>query len=139
MAEQPPECLRVALHALGGGDDEHGEIEGRKHALHLGGKIGVAGGVEKIVHRIPPPEIRLTGKDGNAPLALDRFRVQKGVAVIHTPPFAQRTAQVQKLLGERRLARVDVGENADGLSHGRPCPLRKPLRRNARPASSPSR
>ena len=113
VREKPPERFRVALHALGAAHDEDGVIERRKHALHLGGKIGVAGRVEKIINGVAPAKIRLSGKDGDSPLALDRLRVEEGVPVVDAPALPQSAAEVEKLLGERCFPRVDVGQDAD--------------------------
>ena len=113
VREKPPERFRVALHALSTAHDEDGVIERRKHALHLGGKIGVAGRVEKIINGVAPAKIRLSGKDGDPPLALDRLRVEEGVPVVDAPALPQSAAEVEKLLGERCFPRVDVGQDAD--------------------------
>ena len=117
MREEPPQRLRMALHALRGGHDEDGVVERRKDALRLGGEIGVSRRVEEEVRRLSPGEVRLSGEDGDAALALDRLGVEEGVAVVDAPALPQRPAEVQQLLGERRLPGVDVRENADGFSH----------------------
>ena len=70
--------------------------------------------IEQRDVRAAAVEHRLLGKDGDAALALERFGVQKGVAVIDAAERAQRARGIQKALGEGRFARVDMGEYSNG-------------------------
>ena len=84
----------MALHAVRAADDEHGVVEHLKRALHLGGEIDMAGRVEQCDVRVAAVQHRLLGEDGDAALALKRFGIQKGVAVIDAAERTQRARGV---------------------------------------------
>ena len=96
--QQAPDGLRVALHALYAADDQHGEVQHRQHALHLGGEVRVAGGVQQIVSIFAQLHHRLVGEHGDAPLPLHGMQVEEGVAVIHAAQAADCAAAVEDLL-----------------------------------------
>ena len=87
--EQPPERARVALHAIAAADDEHRVVKHRERALHLGGKVDVAGRIEQRDLRFAGGEHGLLCKDRDAALALERVGIEKGVAMVHAPELAQ--------------------------------------------------
>ena len=58
------------------------------------------------------PEGRLLAEYGDAPLALHRVGVQKGIPVIHPALAADGPCAVQKGLCQRGFARVHMGQNA---------------------------
>lgn len=61
---------------------------------------------------------RLLGKNGDAPLPLQRLRVQKGVLVVHPAQAPQGAALIQQRLRQGGLPRVHVGQYSnDQLSH----------------------
>ena len=107
--EQLPECARVPLYAVRAADDEHRVVEHLQRALHLGGEIDVAGGVKQRDMRITAIQHGLFGENGDAALALERFRVQKGISMIDTAKRAQRAGGVEQSLGEGGFARVHMG------------------------------
>ena len=88
--QQPPERAGVALHAVRAADDKDRVVEHLQGALCFGGEIDVARRIEQRDVRAAAVEHRLLGKDGDAALALERFGVQKGVAVIDAAERAQR-------------------------------------------------
>ena len=88
--QQPPERAGVALHAVRAADDKDRVVEHLQGALRFGGEIDVARRIEQRDVRAAAVEHRLLGKDGDAALALERFGVQKGVAVIDAAKRAQR-------------------------------------------------
>ena len=92
--EQPPERARVALHAVAAADDEYRVVEHRERALHLGGKVDVAGRIEQRDLRFAGGEHGLLCKDRDAALALERVGIEKGVAVVHAPEFSQRAGGI---------------------------------------------
>ena len=128
VLQQSPDGLRVALHALHAADDQHGEVQHRQHALHLRGEVHVPRRVQPVVAIRAQVHHRLVGKYGDAALPLHGMQVEKCVMMIHAPQAADCAAAVEYLLREGGLARVHVGEDADGLLHirrsGRTCARR---------------
>ena len=90
--QKAPERARVALYAVRSADDEDRVVQYRERALHLRGKVRMTRGVKKRQNRIADGEDRLLGKNRDAALALQRFGVQKGVAVIDATELSQRAA-----------------------------------------------
>ena len=88
--QQPPERAGVALHAVRAADDKDRVVEHLQGALCFGGEIDVARRIEQRDVRAAAVEHCLLGKDGDAALALERFGVQKGIAVIDAAERAQR-------------------------------------------------
>lgn len=83
----------MALHARCAADDNNGSVKHRKRALQLGRKIGMAGGVKQRERPIAHRHDRLLGKDGDAPAALQRKGIKKGVLMVNAPQCAQRARQ----------------------------------------------
>ena len=111
--QQLPQGVGVALHPVGAADDQNGAVQHLEGALHLGGEVGVAGGVQQGELRPLQGENGLLGEDGDPPLPLHGVGVQKGVLVIHPPQLFQPPAGVEQPLGQGGLARVHVGQDAD--------------------------
>ena len=121
--QQTPERLRVALHPVSAADDQDGVVHHLQRPLRLGGEIHVAGGVQQRQLGFRQPEQGLLGEYGDAPGALERVGVQKGVAVVHAPQFAQGAGAVEQGLAERGLAGVHMGQYADDQTFHRVVPL----------------
>ncbi len=115
---------RLRLDALGGVDQQHRALAGGQAAADLVGEVDVAGGVDhvqRVVGAVQPglprhPDVlRL---DGDAALALDVHPVQVlGLGL----PGIEHAGQPQHLIGQRRLAVVDVGDDrevADACGRG---------------------
>jgi hypothetical protein len=98
-------------------------VEHPQRALHLDGEVHVAGGVDdvdvvglELLLRAVPDAVRRCGLDGDALLALEVHRVHLGpdaVLAPHLVNLVDPTGVKEDTLGERRLARVDVGGDAD--------------------------
>ena len=102
-------------------------IEYAQRALHLGGEVHVAGGVDDVdallllgeklegplLHALPPFGGDGGGCDGDAALALLFHPVGRGRTVVHLADLVDHAGVEKNPLGEGRLARVDVRRNPD--------------------------
>ena len=65
-AQEPPERLRVGLHAVRCADDQDRVVQHLQGALHLGGEIHMAGGVQERDGELLRFKQGLLGEDGDA-------------------------------------------------------------------------
>jgi len=120
---------RLRLDPLRGVDDQHRPLAGGKRARHLVGEVDVPRGVDEVelvgetvggavveAHRL--------GLDGDAALALEVEGVEQ--LVLHVA-HGDGAGALQETVGERRLAVVDVRDDAEVADqvewrsgHGRP-------------------
>ena len=84
----------MALHTVAAADDEHRVIEDGERALHLGGKVDMAGGVEQRDLGCSGGEHGLLGKNGDAALTLECVGIEKGVAVVDAAELSQRAGSI---------------------------------------------
>ena len=104
---------RLGLYALPGIDHQKRTLAGRQGARHLVGKIDVTGGVDEVqevgftVTRVILKRDAL-GLDGDTALALDVHGIEH--LVLHLA-ITQAPAVLDKAIGQRRLAVVDVGDD----------------------------
>ena len=117
-----PHRLGLRLHARNGVEHGDGAVEHAQGALHLGGEVNVAGRVDDLEAVLLAavgaagvlPEARGGGgRDGHAALLLLHHPVHRRGAVVHLADLVGLARVVQNALGRRRLARVDVGHDAD--------------------------
>ena len=109
---QPPQSLRMGLHAACSADHQHRLIQHLHAALRLSGKVHMARRVQQR-HRMPlQPDLGLLGENGDAPLPLQTVGVQKAVPVIHPAQLFNFSRKVQHGLAEGGLPRVHMGHNA---------------------------
>ena len=73
----------------------------------------MARGVQQSHLQIPDGQLRLAGKDGDAPLPLQQMAVHGGTAVVHPAQLPQLTGAVEHGLGQGGFARVHMGGDAD--------------------------
>ena len=96
-------------------DDKDRAVQDAQHALHLGRKIDVTRriqqGIAPLLFTAHRGESGLFGEDRDAALLFHLVGIQKRVFVVHPARFADRACDVQKRLGQRRLARVHVGQD----------------------------
>src|SRR5690606_41853566 len=96
---------------LGGIDQHDDAIHHRQNALDLAAEIGVTGGIDDVDTGLAPLHRGAFGEDGDTALALD-------VAGIHGAfgdllVVAEGAGLLQKLVDQRGLAVVDVGDDGD--------------------------
>ena len=111
--QQPPQSAGVGLDAVGAADHQNGVVQHRQGALHLGGEVHMARGVQQRHLQIPDGQLRLAGKDGDAPLPLQQMAVHGGAAVVHPAQLPQLAGAVEHGLGQGGFARVHMGGDAD--------------------------
>ena len=133
---------RLRLHARHGAEDQHGAVEDAERPLDLDGEVDVARGVDDVDLLVVPLDGRRGRRDRDAALLLQ-------LHVVHLRAFApdllDRVALArveQDALGQRGLARVDVGRDADvadvaKVFHGRSCFSKRPPGRRFLGASRP--
>ena len=108
--QQPPQGLRVGLHAVGPADDQHRVVQNLHCPLRLGGKIRVARGVQQIHRALFQRHDGLFGKNGDPPLPLQQVGVQIAVPVIHPAQLFDLAREVQHGLRQSGLPRVHMGD-----------------------------
>ena len=106
---------RLRLDALRGVDQQHRALAGRQRARHLIGEVDVAGRVDQVQDVIgvagdPPRQPHVLRLDRDAALALDIHPVE--VLGAHRP-LVDHPGELQHPIGQRRLAVVDVGDDAE--------------------------
>jgi hypothetical protein len=125
---QPPQGPHqhpgLGLHALDGGDDQHGAVEHVQHPLHLGDEVRVAGGVDQVDGDVVDGERHHRGLDGDAALPFQGQGVGLGAALVDTADLADDPGVVQQPLGQGGLTGVDMGQDPQvECRHGASCPL----------------
>ena len=116
------ELARLRLDALARVDHHERGVHGREHAVGVLGEVLVAGGVEQVDRVAAVVELEHGRADGNAALRLELHPVRGGgalvLAVLDRAGQVDRVAVQQELLGQRRLARVGMGDDREGASAG---------------------
>ena len=117
MVQQAPEHPHLPVHAVRRADHQNGAVQNAQHALHLRGEIRVSRRIQQCIaalHVSPlRHEPRLLGEDRDASLFFHLIGIQERVAVVHAPGIPDRSRDVEQRLGERRLARVHVSQDAE--------------------------
>ena len=117
----------LRLDALRGVDHQEGALAAHQRAAHLVREVDVPGRVDQV-ELVGPPVLRGVGQadgvglDRDAALALEVHGVEDLVAEL---PRLHRPAALDEAVGERRLAVVDVGDDAEvpDVVHGPLCGL----------------
>ena len=107
---------RLRLHAAHGAQHQDRAVEHAQGALHLDGEVDVPGRVDEVDRVVAPLHVGGRRGDGDAALALEVHGVHGGadaVLALHLVDGVDLVAIVQDPLGKRRLARIDVGADAD--------------------------
>ena len=105
---------RLGLDALGGVDQQHRALAGLQRTRHLVGEVDVAGRVDQVQDVVDaidlPRQTHVLRLDGDAALALDVHPVE--VLRAHRP-LVDDAGELQHAVGQRGLAVVDVGDDAE--------------------------
>jgi hypothetical protein len=111
------ELQRARLDALGAVDDHDGEVDRRERAVGVVGEILMAGRIQQVEDVFAILERHHRGHDRDAALALDLHpvgpRLDAVLLGLHLAGELDRAAEQQQLLGQRRLARVRVGDDGE--------------------------
>ena len=108
---------RLGLHAAHGAEHQNGPVQDAQAALDFDGEIDVAGRVDQIDRGLVPLHLRGGAGDGDAAFPLQLHVVHRGAAalraVVHFLHAVDAAGVEQYPLAQGRLARVDMGRNAD--------------------------
>ena len=77
----------MSLHPISPADYEHRVVQHLQCPLHLRRKVHMTRRVEECHESIAQRKDRLLRKDRDAPGALKREGIKKGITVVHTPHF----------------------------------------------------
>ena len=108
-----PDGLGLRLDTGDAVEHRDGAVEHAQRALHLGGEVDVARGVDDVDLVVLPPAGGRGGRDGDAALLLLLHPVHRGRAVVDLTDLVGDAGVEQDALGGRRLAGIDVGHDAD--------------------------
>ena len=114
----PPYRLALRLHPLASREHDHRTVEDAQRSLHLGGEIDVAGGVDEVHRHVPPAEAHGCGVDRDPAFLLLGIEVGDGRPLVDVAEAVARLGVKEHPLGERGLAGVDVGDDADVADAG---------------------
>jgi hypothetical protein len=136
----PVDGDRLALHAGHRAQHQDGAIEHLEGALHLDGEVDVPRGVDDVDLMVEPLGVRRRALDRDPALALQLHRVHGGadaVLALHLVNGPDAPGVEEDPFGQRGLARIDVGADADvpdpaQIRDHAVCPLR-----GGRPAAAP--
>ena len=112
---------RLRLHARHRAEHQHGAVEHPQGPLHLDGEVDVARRVDDVDVVAVPDAVGGRRLDGDAALALEIHGVHGGahaVLALHLVNGADTAGIEEDPLGQRGLARVDVGADADVADPG---------------------
>ena len=105
---------RLRLNALGGVDQQHRTLAGLQRTGHLVGEVDVPGGVDQVQDVIDtvelPRQAHVLGLDRDPAFPLDVHPVE--VLSAHRP-LVDDAGELQHPIGQRGLAVVDVGDDAE--------------------------
>jgi hypothetical protein len=122
LSKTPWAWLR--LHALDGGDDQHGAVEHAQHPFHLGDEVRVAGRVDQVDGDVIDDERHHGGLDRDAALPFQRQGVGLGAAVVDAADLVDDAGGVEQPLGQARLTGVYVRQDPQvQRAHEASCPL----------------
>ena len=112
-----PDRLGLRLDALVGVEHAHGSVEHTERALHLNGEVDVArrvDDVQAVVIAVALPVGRDRGRrDRDAALLLLLHVIGRGRTIVDLADLMNLAGVIENPLGRRRLARIDVGHDAE--------------------------
>ena len=116
------QLLRLGLDALCAIDDHDGGVRGHERAVRILGEILVAGRIEDVHAAAVVFELQYGRCDGDAACLLDVHPVGHGMLraalALHGTGRLDAAAVQQQLLGQRRFARVGVGDDGERPAGG---------------------
>ena len=110
--KQLPQRAGMGLNAAA--DNEYCIIQRLKSALSLGGKVHMAGGIQKSHGKIPKLEYGLLGEYGDATLLFKAVGIQECILMIHPAKASKGSCGIQQPLGKGGFAGVHMGQHTYG-------------------------
>ena len=111
---------RLWHRSFDGVDQQQYAVDHSQHALHFAAEIGVAGRVDDVDLCVPETNRAILGEDRDSALAFEIIAVHHALADVLV--LGEGAGLDQKLVDERRLAVIDVGDDRDIAQHlGRGC------------------
>ena len=107
-----PDGLALGLYSFTGIKDRNTSVKNTKRTLHLCGKINMTRGIDKIDLVTVPRTTRSSRGDRYAALLLLDHKVHNRRTLVNFTHLIYLARVVQYPLGNRRLARVDMGHYA---------------------------
>ena len=109
----PPNCLRLRLHPAHRAENPHRAIQHTQRALHLDGEVHMPGRINEIDLGVAPSASNRGGSNGNPALAFLNHPVRHRIAIVHIPKTMRHPSVKEDALGRRRLARINMGDDAN--------------------------
>ncbi len=109
----PPDRLRLRLDARHAVEHHHRAVEHAQAALDLDGEVDVPGGVDQMDVVVVPGEAGGRGGDGDAALPLLGHPVHGRFTFVDLADLVDASRVEEKAFADRRLAGVDVRDDAD--------------------------
>jgi hypothetical protein len=88
-------------------------VEHAQRTLHLDGEVDVAGRVDDVEALVLPERGGRGRRNGDAALLLLLHPIHRRGAFVHLPDLVALAGVIEDPLGRRRLARIDVGHDAE--------------------------
>src|SRR6185437_12398428 len=108
-----PDGLGLRLDALVAVEHDDGAVEYAQRALDLDGEVDVAGSVDDVQALAGPESGRRGRRDGDAALLLLLHPIHRRGALMHLADLVALAGVIENPLSRRRLARIDVGHDAE--------------------------
>ena len=109
----PPHGLRLWFDPANPTEDDNGAVQHAQAALHLGGKIHMAGRINDIDLMVVPVAGNGRRRNRDAPLTFLRHPVGDRRPFVHLTDFVRETCIVQDAFAHGGLAAINVGDDAD--------------------------
>ena len=109
----PPDGFRLRLDALLGVEDHDAAVQDAQGAFDLRGEIDVARGIDEVDGAVAPGERDTGAIDGDAAFLLFLVVVGLGRAGIDSAQAIRGAGIIEDMLGGRRLAGIDVRNDAE--------------------------
>ena len=115
--QRAPDHDALRLHALDGGQHQHGRVENAQRALDLGDEVGVARGVDEVDGAVAPGTVQWERRDrradGDAAASLEGHRVGAGRARVDAADGVGDARLEEEALGQAGLAGVNVRDDPE--------------------------
>ena len=113
MSRLPPHSLRLWFDSANPAEDDNGAVQHAQAALHLGGKIHMAGRINDIDLMITPVTGNGRRRNRDTPLSFLGHPVGDRRPFVHFTDFVRETCIVQDAFAHGGLAAINVGNDAD--------------------------